>query len=313
MYKNAITAKNIAPTSILFYYPCIKLIVPLFRRMPRRRSTKIGRITPPLDVRNDSSLSAFENLIINGPLTVVLVYADWCGHCTKFKEKMWNKATNMPNKTINTASVHYDMLDKTSLKNSKIEGYPSLLLVGTDKKPADFQDESTGAKINAMPMPQTQQDLEEVLTTPVTEPIRNANSFAKNLTKSLPENTVIQTQESLLTPSAASVEAEPETVTETVTEPVVTQKNAYIPTSIKNLESPPNTLTDLVETQTRNRFTTLQPKQAGGSLLASLLEITRQAAPSGILLTAASAYASRRKRRSTRRKRASTKKRTAKL
>ena len=272
--------------------------------MPRRRSTKIGRITPPLDVRNDSSLSAFENLIINGPLTVVLVYADWCGHCTKFKEKMWNKASNMPNKTINTASVHYDMLDKTSLKNSKIEGYPSLLLVGTDKKPADFQDESTGAKINAMPMPQTQEDLEEVLTTPVTEPIRNANSFAKNLTKSLPENTLSSREESFLTPSAASVEAEP---IETPVSATI-QKNAYIPTSVKNLEAPPNTLTDLVETQTRNRLA-FQPKQAGGSLLASLLEITRQAAPSGILLTAASAYASRRKRRSTRRKRSSTKKR----
>lgn len=262
--------------------------------MPRRRSTKIGRISPPLDVRNESSVSAFENLILNGPLTVVLVYADWCGHCTKFKEKMWNKASNMPNKTINTASVHYDMLDKTSLKNSKIEGYPSLLLVGTDKKPADFRDETTGDKINAMPMPQTQQDLEEVLTTPVTEPIRNANSFAKNLTQTqnLPQ------KESILSASAASVEAEP---IETPVSATI-QKNAYIPASIKNLETPPNTLTDLVETQQRNRLV-LQPKQAGGSLLASLLEITQQAAPSALLLTAASAYGSRGKTRSIKQRR----------
>jgi thiol-disulfide isomerase/thioredoxin len=250
-----------------------------------------------LDVRNESSIGALENLIITGPLTLVLVYADWCGHCTRFKENMWNKASNMPNKTINTASVHYDMMDKTSLKNSKIEGYPSLLLVGTDKKPADFRDEATGAKINAMPMPESPAELESILSTPVTESIRNANSFAKNLSKSIAEPS--------LSASAAAVEEEP--VPTPMPTPMVahmvapmptpmTQKNAYRPTSADMLGTPPNTLTDLVETQTRNKALTQQAKQAGGSLLSSLLEITSKAAPS-VILTAA-AYASLKKSKS---------------
>ena len=52
--------------------------------MPRKRQTKVGRVNP-MDVRSKSDVGAFENLLGRGPLTIVLVYADWCGHCQTFK------------------------------------------------------------------------------------------------------------------------------------------------------------------------------------------------------------------------------------
>ena len=45
-----------------------------------RRSTS-GIIYPPLDVRSPQDLNGIFKRITKGPITIVLVYADWCGHC----------------------------------------------------------------------------------------------------------------------------------------------------------------------------------------------------------------------------------------
>ncbi len=71
-------------------------------------------------------------------MAVVLVYADWCGHCQTFKNKVWNENTLNRTKNLNTASVHYDMVDQTSMKNTPIQGYPSMFLVGKDNKPKEI-------------------------------------------------------------------------------------------------------------------------------------------------------------------------------
>lgn len=268
--------------------------------MPRRRSTKIGHITPPIDVRNEGQVGSFESMLSTGPITIVLVYADWCGHCTKFKDNTWNKVNALPNKTVNTASVHYDMLDKTSLKNAKIEGYPSLLLVGTDKKPADFRDENTGAKMNAMPMPESAAALEEVVTTPVSEPIKNATTFAQNLSGTKNATAVVPMETPMSEPPKSepilsrSAEAIPEDEPEVQSVNKAQKKNAYVPSSAEYLGTPPDTLTDLVQTQKRG----VQPVgQRGGNttLLSSLLRITSDVAPSALLVASAAAYASRKK------------------
>ncbi len=80
-------------------------------------------------------------------MAMVLVYADWCGYCTQFKDKVWNDSTLSKTKNVNAAAVHYDMLENTSLKNTPVKGYPSMFLVGTDKEAKE------------VPTPQTSQDL----------------------------------------------------------------------------------------------------------------------------------------------------------
>jgi thiol-disulfide isomerase/thioredoxin len=105
-----------------------------------RRSTS-GMIYPPLDVRSPHDLDGILKRITKGPITVVLVYADWCGHCHTLKPH-FEKASNSPERNAQVISVRDDMLDKyNSTVNSKInskapqlnvEGYPSVLLVGPD-------------------------------------------------------------------------------------------------------------------------------------------------------------------------------------
>lgn len=107
------------------------------------RKTSSGRI----DVRSPSDIPKFENLISKGPMAVVLVYADWCGHCMNFKKNVWNDQTLSKPSKLNAAAVHYNMVENTSMKNAKVEGYPSMFLVGKDKKPEPIKTPSNSEEL----------------------------------------------------------------------------------------------------------------------------------------------------------------------
>lgn len=121
--------------------------------MVAKRSTKMGKLMPYVDVRSPSDVPKFESMVKMGPV-FVLVYADWCGHCKRFKSNMWDEVANSPNKSANTAAVHYDMVDKTSMRGTPIEGYPTLFEV----KPTPKANVSTPVET-----PQTKEELETMV------------------------------------------------------------------------------------------------------------------------------------------------------
>lgn len=123
--------------------------------MVKKRSTKMGKLMPYVDVREPNDVPKFESMLKVGPV-FVLVYADWCGHCQRFKENMWNEVANSKEKTVNTAAVHYNMVDKTSMKNAKIEGYPTLFEVKSKA--------NTNVSV-PVPTPQSKEDLEKLIGT----------------------------------------------------------------------------------------------------------------------------------------------------
>ena len=129
--------------------------------MVTKRSTKMGKLMPYVDVRSNEDVPKFESMIKTGPV-FVLVYADWCGHCQKFKQTMWDEVANSPTKAVNTAAVHYNMVDKTSMKNAEIEGYPTLFEV----KPTPSANVST-----PVPTPQNKEELEKLVGTNEAETI----------------------------------------------------------------------------------------------------------------------------------------------
>ena len=130
------------------------------------KKTKMGKIKLPMDLRDKSQVPAFEEMLTQGPMMLVLVYADWCGHCTKYKDNVWNPLKNIKDRKMNMASIHYDQLPNTSLKNSKIEGYPSLLVSGPDKTPATFKN-ADGTSTNAMPKANDFTSMKNLVTSPV--------------------------------------------------------------------------------------------------------------------------------------------------
>lgn len=129
------------------------------------KNIKMGKISLPMDVSSSSSVPAFEDMLTKGPMAVVLVYADWCGHCDKYKKNVWSPLKSVKNRTVNMASIREDMLPNTSLANSKIDGYPSILVVGKDKKPAIFN--STSGTTNALPESNDVSTMKSLITAPV--------------------------------------------------------------------------------------------------------------------------------------------------
>ena len=143
------------------------------------KNIKMGKISLPMDVRSSNDIPAFEKMLSHGPMAVVLVYADWCGHCTNYKKNVWEPLKSTKGRKVNMASVHYDQLENTSLNNSKIEGYPSLLVVGTDKKPATFNTDS--GVTNAMPNANNVNTMKSLLKTSPNANVSNANVSNANV------------------------------------------------------------------------------------------------------------------------------------
>ena len=225
-----------------------------------------------------------EALIKKGPMVIVLVHADWCGHCQTFKDKVWNKVPNSSSNTINTASIHHDMLDKTSLAKAKLEGYPSLLLVGKDGKPAEY--ENNGKQTNAMPQPSTAEELNKIVNTPVVNANGNNNSNnnsnnnnnnSNNNNSNVGNANELNNNNNTNTNNVNSLSTASNILSmNNNSNSSANTNNSYKPAKMNNepvdttAGQPPSILDDLVQSQQQNR------KQMGGNLYQSLLNIVRQ-------------------------------------
>jgi thiol-disulfide isomerase/thioredoxin len=102
-----------------------------------------------VDITNEQQLKELDKRIKMGPMTLVLVYADWCGHCQRFKPMM-DQLEHCKDRSIQTARIRDDMFPKSSISNTKLEGYPSVLLVKENGEVASFKKPS-GEVTNAIP------------------------------------------------------------------------------------------------------------------------------------------------------------------
>ena len=160
------------------------------------KTRRQNRNTKVLDVRSPAGVKMFEKLIVNGNLTMVLVKAKWCGACHRFNDEVWSHLTKLKNKSMNLAAVDSEMIGQTSLANVPRKFYPTLLLVGKDKKPATFIDED-GSPTNSMPrnasLSEDRETLSKLVQTPKNS-LPNANSLPAQPNASV---------ESLMTPATA--------------------------------------------------------------------------------------------------------------
>lgn len=106
-----------------------------------RRSTA-GKIFPPLHVRSKNQLHNVMKYIKQGPITVLVVVADWCGHCQNLKPHI-EAAGKLPQRNVQLMTVRDDMLSgynnavnhfNRSASPIEADGYPSIMLVGQDGK-----------------------------------------------------------------------------------------------------------------------------------------------------------------------------------
>jgi hypothetical protein len=148
-----------------------------------RKAKKGGKV---LDVRSKSHVKMFENMVVKGPLTLVFAKLEGCGPCEQFNKNVWSPLTKLKNRGMNMASIESKMIENTSLASVPRKFYPTLLLVGPDKKPATFLDES-GQPTNAMPRGNTLEEDMKSLSALVKNP-SVANASVKINTEKMMNN-----------------------------------------------------------------------------------------------------------------------------
>ena len=126
----------------------------------RKSSSKVLKVDSP------SKIPQLEKILKQGKVSIVLVFADWCGHCHKFQKDIWDPMCKK-NAIHNRVAVRDDMIGKTSLANAKFNYLPSVLVVNEKGKPESFTTPD-GEATNAMPTPKNEQDMERLVNVPLT-------------------------------------------------------------------------------------------------------------------------------------------------
>ena len=152
-------------------------------RKAKKNTNKKSNNNNFVDVRSTDQIAKLETMIVKGPSTYILIYADWCPHCTEYKPT-WMNLANMPGRNANMACVHHDMQENIpEIKNAKINGYPSVIKVLPSGEVEEYVEPESGEKTNVIPT--NIRDIEsrkkEIISAPATKRISAKNIFNKEL------------------------------------------------------------------------------------------------------------------------------------
>lgn len=268
-----------------------------------------------LDVRGAGDVSKLMELLKKNKIVILLIYADWCGHCQTYKKEVWEPLSGMKNRKVPLAAINEAALKKTPFANAKIDGYPTVSVAGQDGRLAEFPGEA-GEPTNAMP---NARDMEAMQTMVTTDPEVVMNNMGVSGPAAAAEPAPAPAAATLAPPSLEEDE-EPRSVQPTQAaeenlnaageEAVNTLATTALPPANNNanaslskaVSDPPDAEDDLVAESDINPLDSLgfsvQPSgpraavntgasQEGGSLYYALIQAAREVAPAAALAGAA--------------------------
>jgi thiol-disulfide isomerase/thioredoxin len=118
-----------------------------------------------LTVDSIKKIPALEKALKSGKINIILVFAEWCGACHKFRKNIWEPMLKK-NAIHNRVAVRDDMVANTSLNSAKFDYLPSILIVDEKGKLQDFETPD-GQATNAMPTPKSVEDMTRVVNVSV--------------------------------------------------------------------------------------------------------------------------------------------------
>jgi hypothetical protein len=250
-----------------------------------------------IDVKTLQDVEKLTELIKNNVLTLLLVYADWCGHCTTFKNDIWKHLHSFKGRKMPMAQVNEQMLEHLMklIPGFKVDGYPTSALVGKDMKVAMNKDPETGEITSSLPNSRDRPSMERLVTADPTEVLK-MNSLDSNANANTLTTETDESSSAIPTPEASIIREEnaEEALNSLDTE-------SY---SADTTQNPPDTEDDVIQTHDVEVSKEERKKPAiGGSLYSSLLEATRELA----VPVALTAMASMRTRKSKSRRRGTVK------
>jgi thiol-disulfide isomerase/thioredoxin len=243
-----------------------------------------------MDVKTVSQVDKLVENIKNNVLTLLLVYADWCGHCKTFKNDIWNKLVGVKGRKISMAQVNEKVLSqlKERIPGLNVDGFPTVTLAGNDMK-------------TSSPIKNTR-DLGSMQTLVTADPnqVMAANGMSSAKSSKTANNNAkeIEIDHNVIPSSATPRPESAHALKEAGKEAVDNLHNGVSnisPEMSSTVPNPPNIEEDIVTTQTAesemadtasNDTDSTDKAKVGGSLFASLVAATRSIAPAVGLATA---------------------------
>jgi hypothetical protein len=228
-----------------------------------------------IDVKTIEDIAKLTSHIKSNPVTLVLIYADWCGHCGTYKQGVWNKLANLPNRKVGMAQINEKVLAQTPFSGLKFNGYPSTALIGKDMVPASMKNES-GEETNAL---------------------SNSNDFEtmKKIVSSNPRTIVSShagKKHSINEQQSVKLTREAESHREEDGQNAVNNIHTVSNDESTIVHNPPSVEDDIMSTQ---QVESVKKKPVGGSLYLSLVEAAKDVAAPVALTAMAMTRSKRRK------------------
>jgi len=233
----------------------------------KKKGKKGSSAANSVDVNGAADIPKLVDMLKKNKFVIVLIWADYCGHCHRYKDDVWNKLSSNKNRKAGLASIHYDQLETTPPSiPKKVSGYPTVLFVGKNGKPVEFKDNS-GSNTTEY---SKSRDLDEM--TRISE-----SDDPESLLEGIHQDETMNTPP--LTPEAEelTVDQNPEDVLNSI----AANRNNYRP---KSKVAAPNIQEDMLNSQGQNKSTSVEkksmepatPKSGGGALYKALVGMFRQ-------------------------------------
>ena len=251
-------------------------------------SKKSKKFKSHVDVRSGADILGL-NELLKDKKTIVLVYADFCGHCTTFKNDIWKHLISRPNRNAGLASIHYDQVENTPFAGKTINGYPTVFVLKKGMKPEEAEevkDIRNMEMMSSLAEDPEAEDIEAEAEDIEAEEAKNANTEkeAELLNSLSSAKTKTKTKTKTNNPNSLSLNSDSETLRNSATKPnIVSLLNEATGSVTKPVM--PNFKNDMLNSQvkTNSNTTDFNPTKlklkskdiVGGSLYASLLEASK--------------------------------------
>lgn len=268
--------------------------------MRRRMAPVAGRVGPVVDVRSASQIPKALDLIKKGPLTLVFIYADWCGHCSTFKPKYLG-AVNSPKRTTQAVMVNDAVVSEFNSALSKnlrtspisVDGYPTTVAMT-----------NRGEIKGEIPPSATK---EEITIMATADPVSITNASSRNVNRPKDSMTAVGDIEASFVPSRVEEL--------NVSSPVVVRTTDSSNTSIQSANARSGSKNSSLNVNTAQPVTpslanpdmidsqATPVRRGGGGLYSAIASAAYNLAPAGILLAGLHAVRGRKGNKRTRRTR----------
>lgn len=238
----------------------------------------MGRVKVPLNVNSNNNINTALNKILNSKITIILIYADWCGHCKTY-EPYFNRAASVKG-APSTIKLNEQMVGNMNTAMNKklplstpieVDGYPTVIAVNNrgqkiTELPIVREDELNTKMMTAIPeiMNEMPEEIGRQLNL-----IKNRQTPRTNVTSN-----TLRTVNNFATTPGVNISSR-----ETPEDLSVYPTSVATESSV-NLVTPPASGEDLEGPMTP-KVPTIS-KQSGG-LYGALVEASYQLAPAGIL------------------------------